>query len=183
MTTVRVANTVPAVGRSIPIATKSALSNLASPSPRNRPTTEPKMPMMRASTITDVRTWRRDAPIVRSVANSRVRCAIVMPSVFAITKLPTKSAMPAKASRKFWRNVEEAVTCPSRLLRLRLAVRACARRRQQRLDLRDQLGAGDAGSSPDADQSSWPSLVKSPAPSGDRTWPSSRRRSSDAAEA
>ena len=34
------------------------------------------------------------------MANSRVRCAIVMDSEFAITKLPTKSATPAKTSRK-----------------------------------------------------------------------------------
>ena len=40
------------------------------------------------------------APSVRSVANSRVRCAIVIESEFAITKLPTKSAIPPNASRK-----------------------------------------------------------------------------------
>ncbi len=48
-----------------------------------------------------MRIWRRVAPSVRSVANSRVRWAIVIDSVFAITKLPTKSAMKAKASRKY----------------------------------------------------------------------------------
>ena len=126
MTTVRVANTVPAVGRSIPIATKSWLSSLASPSPRNRPTTEPKMPMISASTITDVRIWRRDAPIVRKVANSRVRCAIVMPSVFAITKLPTNSAMPAKARRKLWMNVVKPLTVFLSSFTCALASRACA---------------------------------------------------------
>ena len=41
---------------------------------------------------------------MRIVANSRVRCAIVIESEFAITKLPTKSAMPPKASRKPRRN-------------------------------------------------------------------------------
>ena len=35
---------------------------------------------------------------MRSVANSRIRWAIVIESVFAITKAPTKSAMPANAS-------------------------------------------------------------------------------------
>ena len=39
-------------------------------------------------------------PACAPVANSRARCAIVIESEFAITKLPTKSAMPAKASRK-----------------------------------------------------------------------------------
>ena len=37
---------------------------------------------------------------MRSVANSRVRCAIVIESELAITNAPTKSAMPPKASRK-----------------------------------------------------------------------------------
>ena len=50
---------------------------------------------------TERRTCRRVAPSVRSVANSRVRWAMVIDRVFAITKLPTKSAMPAKASRKY----------------------------------------------------------------------------------
>jgi hypothetical protein len=40
---------------------------------------------------------------MRSVANSRIRCAIVIESVFAITNAPTKSAMPPKASRMYWR--------------------------------------------------------------------------------
>ena len=47
-------------------------------------------------------TWRRVAPSVRSVASSRVRWAIVIESVFAITKLPTNSATPPNASRKSW---------------------------------------------------------------------------------
>ena len=57
--------------------------------------------MISASSSTDLSTCRRDAPIVRSVANSRMRCAIVIPSVFAITKAPTKTAMPAKASSAY----------------------------------------------------------------------------------
>ena len=57
-------------------------------------------PITSASTITEVSTWRRDAPIVRSVANSRVRCATVIESVLKITNAPTKSAMPANESRK-----------------------------------------------------------------------------------
>ena len=46
-------------------------------------------------------TCRREAPSVRSVASSRIRCATVIASVLAITKLPTKSAMPAKPSRAY----------------------------------------------------------------------------------
>ena len=40
---------------------------------------------------------------MRSVANSRVRCAIVIESELAITNAPTKSAMPPKASRNVCR--------------------------------------------------------------------------------
>ena len=52
------------------------------------------------SRITEPRICRRDAPIVRSVANSRVRCATVIENVLKMTNAPTKRAMPAKASRK-----------------------------------------------------------------------------------
>jgi hypothetical protein len=95
---VRVAKTVFPCGRSIPTATKSLLRIFASPSPRKSPTTEATKPMINASSTTAQRTCRRDAPMVRSVANSRVRCAIVIESVFAITNEPTKSATNAKAS-------------------------------------------------------------------------------------
>ena len=49
------------------------------------------------------RTWRLEPPIVRSVANSRTRCAIVIERVLAITNAPTKRAMMPKASRTFWK--------------------------------------------------------------------------------
>ena len=55
------------------------------------------VPTTSASTITAPSTCLRDAPIVRSVANSRVRCAIVIESVFAITNEPTKRETNAKA--------------------------------------------------------------------------------------
>ena len=66
--------------------------------------------------MTDVSTWRREAPSVRSVANSRVRCAIVIESEFAITKAPTNSAMPPKTSRNVRRKemnsfVSDASSC------------------------------------------------------------------------
>ena len=44
-------------------------------------------------------TCLREAPSVRSVANSRVRCATVIDRVLKITNAPTRSAMPAKPSR------------------------------------------------------------------------------------
>ena len=50
-------------------------------------------------------TCRRDAPIVRSSANSRVRCATVIENVLKMMNAPTKSAIPANASRKNLMNV------------------------------------------------------------------------------
>ena len=57
---------------------------------------------MNVSTITDRNTWRRVAPSVRRVANSRARCATVIAIVLKMTNEPTKSAMPAKASKRYW---------------------------------------------------------------------------------
>ena len=62
---------------------------------------EPMMPTTTDSSTTEPSTCRREAPSVRSVANSRIRCATVIASVLAITKLPTNSAMPPKPSRKY----------------------------------------------------------------------------------
>ena len=62
---------------------------------------EPMRPTTTDSSTTDHSTWRREAPSVRRVASSRMRCATVIASVLAITKLPTKSAMPPKPSRKY----------------------------------------------------------------------------------
>src|SRR6188472_2429444 len=70
-TIVRGAKTVPAFGRSIPSATKIALSPLASPTPRKRPMADATSPMTMLSSRTERKIWRREAPIVRSVANSR----------------------------------------------------------------------------------------------------------------
>ena len=99
-TIVRVAKTVPVVGRSRLRASNSSFRPTARPRPTNRPITEAISPITKASMITDVRSCRREAPIVRSVANSRVRCATVIESVLKMTNAPTKSAMPANASRK-----------------------------------------------------------------------------------
>ena len=99
-TIVRVAKTVSVCGRSRFSALKSAFSPTASPRPANRPTIEAPRPITSASRITDRSTCRRDAPSVRSVANSRIRCATVIESVLKMTNAPTKSAMPANESRK-----------------------------------------------------------------------------------
>ena len=100
-TTVRVEKTVPPFGNSMPIATNRALRPFAIARPRKRPTIEASAPTTNASTMTVRSTCRREPPIVRSVANSRTRCAMVIDSVFEITNAPTKSAIPPKASRNF----------------------------------------------------------------------------------
>ena len=55
--------------------------------------------MTRPSRTTERLTCLREAPSVRSVANSRVRCATVIDSVLKMTNAPTSSAMPPKPSR------------------------------------------------------------------------------------
>ena len=96
MRTVRRANTIPASGRSPP----SAVSSLASPNPANSPITEASNPITTPSITTERMTCLREAPSVRSVANSRVRWATVIDRVLKITKAPTNSAIAPKPSRK-----------------------------------------------------------------------------------
>ena len=102
--TVRVPKTVPACGRSSPKDARTEFSPLARPRPRKSPMTEAMRPITNASRITEPRICRRDAPIVRSVANSRTRWATVIDSVLKMTKAPTKSAMPPNARRKYRMN-------------------------------------------------------------------------------
>ena len=104
-TIVRVSSRSPWFGSVKPTASKSLKRPFASARPEIRPTIDASVPTTRASITIERSTCRREAPSVRIVANSRVRCAIVIESEFAITKLPTKSAMPANASRKPWRKV------------------------------------------------------------------------------
>jgi len=94
--TVRSANTIPASGRSPPIA----VSSLASPNPANSPITEASSPITTPSITTERMTCLREAPSVRSVANSRVRWATVIDSVLKITNAPTNRAIPPKPRRK-----------------------------------------------------------------------------------
>ena len=98
-TTVRVAITVEASGRSMPSALNSPVIPCEIPSPSTSPISEASRPITRASRTTERITCLREAPSVRSVANSRVRCATVMDSVLKITNAPTSSAMPPKPSR------------------------------------------------------------------------------------
>ena len=98
--TVRGCTIVPDWGRSRLSAAKRADRPFASRMPSATPTTEATKPMTRPSSTTERSTCRRDAPSVRRVASSRVRCAIVIERVLKITKAPTKRAIPPNASRK-----------------------------------------------------------------------------------
>ena len=105
-TTVCVENTVPACGRPV----NSASSALKSPSPSTSPNRDASAPITALSRSTDRRTCRREAPSVRSVASSRVRCATVIEMVLKMTKAPTNSAMPANASRMYLMPLSPPVT-------------------------------------------------------------------------
>jgi hypothetical protein len=71
--TVRVANTVPALGRSMSLALNRALIPLARPTPAMIPRIEATNPVTIASSTTEPRICRREAPIIRSSPNSLVR--------------------------------------------------------------------------------------------------------------
>ena len=71
----------PVAGRPNPIAPNSLLSPQAKTIPSPMPMIEATEPMMNASPTTVPRICRREAPIVRSIANSRVRWATVIENV------------------------------------------------------------------------------------------------------
>ena len=103
--TVRASMTVDARGRSMPNSLNSPCRPFASASPSTRPTTEANTPITSPSIRTERLICRRDAPRVRSVASSRMRCASVIDRVLKITNAPTPSAMNPKPSRKIWTNL------------------------------------------------------------------------------
>ena len=103
MTTVRVAITVPVLGRSIPTASNRAPIAGAKPIPASTPSTDATRPITNASVTTVARIWRRLAPRVRSIANSRVRCATVIEKVLKIRNAATNSETPAKISSAVFR--------------------------------------------------------------------------------
>ena len=72
-TIVRVRNTSPLLGSVSPTASKILNRPVATPRPRNSPATAATSPVTSASSTTVPSTWRREAPSVRRVANSRVR--------------------------------------------------------------------------------------------------------------
>ena len=58
--------------------------------------------MTSASRATAATTWRREAPIARSSADSRVRWATRIENVLWMLNVATTRAMPANASRIIW---------------------------------------------------------------------------------
>ena len=112
-TIVRGAMTVAASGSSTPSAANRATMPFASPIPANSPITEASTPMTRPSATTERMTCLREAPSVRSVANSRVRWATVIDSVLKITNAPTSSATAPKPSRKYLMIDIELVELPA----------------------------------------------------------------------
>ena len=125
-------------------ARTAASRPFAMPSPMKRPRPRRGCRSRRPRRSPSVITCRRVAPRVRSVPNSRARWAIVIESVLAITKIPTKSAMPPNASRNFCRKLVN-VARVLRLLRGLLRAASHLRRgRQDRPDLGDELRGRDA---------------------------------------
>ena len=123
--TVRVAKTVSALGRSMPKATNSASRPFASTEAdeearsRTRARRSPALERSRSEHLAP--RWRRSSAASRTRAS---RWAIVIESVLAITKLPTNSAMPPNASRNFCRKPRKSVVSSAscfRLLRVRFA--------------------------------------------------------------
>ena len=159
---VRVSNRRPLFGSVKPTASKSANSPFASASPRKRPTIDAITPIASASTTTEIRTWRRDAPSVRSVASSRVRCAIVIESELTITKAPTKSAISAEREQEVAEERDELVRVLGILRGLRVAGPDLGPGRQDRLDLLQELLRRDARLGGDPDLVELALLVEEP---------------------
>ena len=107
----------------------------------------PLTPRRRSTSVsmsTERRICLRDAPSVRSVASSRVRCATVIEIVLKITNEPTNSEIPANTSSNtlmiripLSRSLEASFTaCFGRL--------DLERGREQRRDRPGEAGLGDA---------------------------------------
>ena len=84
----RVANTVAACGRSMPNDLNSEFEALGEPEADEQADDRGEQPDHEPLEQHRAQHLARVAPIVRSVANSRVRCAIVIESVLAITNAP-----------------------------------------------------------------------------------------------
>ena len=70
------------------------------PTPSRRPTNDPSRPIVRPSPTTERMTWPREAPSVRSSANSRIRCVTVIEKVLKMMNAPTNSEMPGEREQQ-----------------------------------------------------------------------------------
>ena len=101
-TIVPVVTTSPVLGRDRPAPLIRACRPAARPRPTPNPMAVATTPMASASRATATTTWRREAPIARSSADSRVRWATRIENVLWMLNVATTSAIPAKASRIVW---------------------------------------------------------------------------------
>ena len=97
--TVRGSSCVDVVGSEMPKPRSSPCRPRAMRNPKPRPIADATNPTMAASPRTERRTCRGLAPIARSSASSRVRCAIRIENVLKMVNAPTKIATPANTSR------------------------------------------------------------------------------------
>ncbi len=91
-------------GMSRPNAPRSAFKPTARPMPATNPMVEATRPTITASNSTEPRTWRWPAPMARSSASSRLRCATTIENVLKMMNEPTSSATTAKISRNVLKN-------------------------------------------------------------------------------
>ena len=108
---------------SIPTALNSARNPAAITRPANTPITDAATPIARLSVSTERRTWRREAPSVRSRPISRVRWATVMLKVLKIRKPPTSTDTPANTSSEVRIGANASAKSPTVLSTCSLPVR------------------------------------------------------------
>ena len=157
-TIVRSSNTIPASGRSPPIAANSPLGE---PEPGEEPDHRRQQPDHQALDHHRAHDLLARGPRVRSVANSRVRWATVIDRVLKITNAPTNSAIAAEAQQEVADRVHDDVRLAGVRRRLLLGVLDLQARGDQRLDGADEL-SGDVPSLAAIEiPSNWPSLPSS----------------------
>jgi hypothetical protein len=127
-TIVRVAITLPVEGSSTPTALNSARRPGAMAIPSASPSSEPTTPSASPSPITERMTCPREAPSVRSSANSRIRWVTVIEKVLKMMKAPTNSEMPAKASSAVVRKLRPSWMSPAWFLASSWPVRTTTER-------------------------------------------------------
>ena len=98
--TVRGSSTVLVLPRSIPNEASSAARPGASARPAAMPSSDASTPITNVSASTERSTWPREAPSVRSSANSFVRCATVTLKVLKIRKRADEQRHPGEHEQR-----------------------------------------------------------------------------------